>query len=106
MLGFDGMLIAPSTAAPALSLLIGEADAPIRAAREILNRHSRSNATSKAFWEAVMCLHMDDPLIFIGGEPYRAPDKKTLQRIYDLFLLYATADARPDTVRAVALEAA
>lgn len=106
MHGTAGALVAPPTSAPALSLLIGEAETAHQAAREILRRHSYSNATVKAFWLAVMSEEMATPRIFIGGEPYRVSDKQTLQRIYDLFLLYATADARPQTVRAIALEAA
>lgn len=104
--GFDGLLIAPQNADPCLSLLISEAHEPHLVAREILRRKSKSNATAKAFWNGVQSLKTSEPCIVIRGEVYRITDKATLRRLYDLYLMYATADARPETVRAVALEAA
>ena len=104
--GFDGLLIAPRIADPCLSLLIVEGHDPHLVAQEILRRKSRSNATAKAFWNGVQSLKTSEPCIVIRGEIYRVTDKATLRRLYDLYLMYATADARPEVVRAVAMEAA
>ena len=106
MHGCGGTLVAPLHAEPCLSLLIGEAHEPHRVAHEVLRRKSYSTATAKAFWLGLQSGDTSEPALVIRGELYRVNDKATLRRLYDLFLMYATADARPQVVRAVAAEAA
>lgn len=104
MHGFDGVLIAPHASEPVLSLMIAQSEPAHKAAQEIIRRHSNSNATARAFWNEVMNSNFITPKMFIGGEIVTAPDPASQKRIYDLFLMFAMADARPDVARAVALE--
>jgi hypothetical protein len=104
MRGADGYSARYVGKDPGMKLLHSQSKEMFNAARRIENKWGRHHRTIAAFRSEIYSLYDGVDILWIRGKKYAVHRSDKMRRMADIYLLYATCDARPELINMERLE--